>query len=154
MFSFISCTQDTIPDIKLDEDTGDTLQVLKRYPSTKPKELLLYKYNLPFGSWGFSEKGDTLKIPRVMYVKNNHTLFLYIPIQENYSRVALLFEKTATSEKSFDSTLTIEARIIKSMDIPVTEKMIHGNNIRGFIKTMSLDEKTITYWPFKLAVDK
>ena len=152
--SFVSCTSDKNPDITFDQNSGDTLQVIKRYSSKKIKEIFQYKNNGPSSSLGFSETGDTLKIPTIMYVKADNILFLYIPIQKKYSRMALLFEKSDTSHNSFDSSLVIEPKIISSMDVPVNNKMIHNKKIRGFIKTMNSEETVIDNYPFQLIVDE
>ncbi len=152
--SFVSCTSDKNPDITFDQNSGDTLQVIKRYSSKKIKEIFQYKDNNPSSSLGFSETGDTLKIPTITYVKADNILFIYIPIQKKYSRMALLFEKSDTNHNTFDSALVIEPKIISSIDVPVNNKMIHNKKIRGFIKTMNTDHTIIDNYPFQLIVDE
>ncbi|MDP1800674.1 MAG: hypothetical protein Q8L81_04940 [Bacteroidota bacterium] len=152
--SLISCNNNNKNvEFVLDDDTGDTIKYIKRYPTQKIKELILYEKNVPIFNLGFNEKGDTLKIPRIIYVKANRTLFLYIPIQNLYSKTEVLFENTDPAQKNIDETLTITLNYIGSMDIPIVERMIKAKQINGFIKTTSKDKKNVDMWPFRINID-
>jgi hypothetical protein len=91
LFLFVSCRQvnQSSDGIKL-SDKGDTLEIIKKYPSSKIKTIIYYNDNIPFKNIGFYENGDTIKSPRVVFVPADSSLFAFIPIKKGFTYDILL----------------------------------------------------------------
>ena len=149
--SLKSCTShdNENKDIKLDSETKDTLEVIKRYPSNKIRQAIQYAENKPKSNVCFSEKGDTINFPRLIHIKQTHNLFLFVPISKNYSNVSLIF--SSQDSAATEPIYTID-KIKYSIDIPVFTGMIDNKIIKGFIKCKT-QECGYIFYPFKTTVD-
>jgi hypothetical protein len=150
---FVACSQDKNPDITIDQNSGDTLQIIKRYPSKKVKEIVLYKDNTPSTNLGFTEKGDTLKIPKAIYVKADNSIFIFLPGEKNFRRIMVSIINSEKPDSNGNRVINIEPKFTRSFDIPITPEMIIDKEIQGVILTHYHDNKPMEVWPFKMIID-
>ena len=143
--SIISCNNSTnSKDVKLNPDTGDTLEIIKRYSSSKVKEIIKYKNNQPNSSICYIENGDSINFPKLIYLGKNNPLFLFIPINK-YQNISLFFLKgfdaLDTNTGVINQGKTLKSIEIKnSINIPIDNSIISGNSIIGAIRYKDLQE--------------
>ncbi len=70
---------------------GDTLAVVKSYPSDSIKEITYYTGNRPTSNIGFYKDGDTIKFPNVVFTKEDNNMFIFIPRALNICSWELFF---------------------------------------------------------------
>ena len=131
-------------DIRL--DNSDTVQVIRRYPSRTIREIVYYKNNSPIANIGFTEKGDTLKFPRLIYVKAIDSLFVFYPVGQ-FQDAVILFDIDSASivmGRQPKKTITLN----RSTMLKITPEMRSENNkIIGAIKCAKTNSSFI-YYPF------
>ncbi len=144
---FISCkTGDS--DIKLNSDTGDTLEIVKLYPSNKIQEIITYKNNVPFKNISFSDKGDTLKFPSLVHIVETKELFMSIPLEKKFVDVTILFTSEDTTIKQ--PIFKLE-HLKKSTVIPIYKAMVDKNKVKGLIGCKALNGE-FWYYPFQVGL--
>jgi hypothetical protein len=148
--SLISCDNRTINrDVKLNPDTGDTLEITKRYSSNKIREIIKYKDNQPNSNTYYLENGDSINHPKFIYLGVGRPSFVFIPIKK-YQYISLVFVKGYDAFDSITGTIdkdrTLKSIEIKnSTDIFIDSTMVSGNYIIGAIKCKDLQETYHVY---------
>ena len=87
-----SCASDDkkVDNIKLDPN-GDTLEIVKYYPTDSIKEIIYYQNNRPAINIGFYLDGDTIKRPHVVYSKLDNSMFVFIPYNKRIYSYNIFF---------------------------------------------------------------
>ena len=144
-----SCQAPTYnPDILLAEN-ADTLKVTKRYVSKAIMEIITYKANKPFKNIGFTEQGDSLKQPTLIYTSTDN-LFVFIPLNKF---------KTTDLYFGFDSARAVNGKQPKfrikdlksSSIIELKQDMIdEPDKIVGAIKCWDSINNSFNFYPFRI----
>ena len=94
-------------DIKLNPNTGDTLEIIKRYSSNKIKEIIYYKNNQPDSNICYLQNGGTINKPKLIYSKLDKSLFVFIPIRKLYSNISIFFVNTGSVQSLYLKTISL-----------------------------------------------
>ena len=89
---------------------GDTLEVIKCYPSDRTKEIIYYNNNKPTGNIGFNPDGDTIKFPNAFYSGQDNKVFIFIPIKLNICNYEIIFavdSATHSDQKKWISLINL-----------------------------------------------
>jgi hypothetical protein len=151
IFSFLifcSCRQPDKgnSDILLDENS-DTIEIVKRYPSRKIREIIKYDGNKPHENFAISEQGDTIKFPRVFFIDNADSLFVFIPIGKNFGPAELLFD-VDSADIAWGRKPKYVCSIEKSGMLKKSVEMLSSDNkFRGAFKFVN-ESGSFEFWPF------
>ena len=144
LFSLISCDTNN-PDIKISAENNDTIEVSKRHPSAKIKEIIFYKNNKPDSNVCYIEDVEVIKHPKLILMKETRSVFFFIPIATRFKRISIFF-----NAPNSDMTKIFElANFTKSVDFPIETKMITNDTIKGAIQGERPDG-TFDRYPFTI----
>ena len=136
---------------------GDTLEVIKCYPSDSIREIIYYNNNRPKSNIGFYENGDTIKKPDIVFVKSDTSIFAYIPKDSDiYFSSLLIGLDSAKWENPYyrnikDSTEKRLKKLKGSVYFKYNIELITDNEILGVFQCkMHSDTGTYKYYPFKV----
>lgn len=128
----------------------DTLQVIRRYPSKKVREIIYYVNNKPQKNIGFTEKGDTIITPTVIYIKPIDSLFFFVPIGQ-FKNINLLFGYNKELYLEDIKPKYILENFNKSDLLKPNQKMIiDSNTVEVVFECINFDSKNIDFYPFKI----
>lgn len=135
-------------DIKLNPVNGDTLEVIKRYPSNKILEIIKYKDNQPNSNLCYTETDEKIDYPKLIHIIDKKSLYAYIPIEKKYTDVYIEFESL---EDRPSVPRLILHDIKKSTEFPINVLMVDKNKIVGVIKCKS-ENNSLTFYSFHIYI--
>lgn len=153
-----SSDKKTASGIKLDSN-GDTLEIVKYYPTYSIKEIIYYKKNRPVSNIGFYLDGDTIMKPYAVLNKQDYNMFVFIPYNLNITSYDIIFgvdsgvvdEQLDKFYKLTDSLHNSLRHLTKSTDVKLDTALINFGVSKGVLKCkMDTAGKVYKYWGFDL----
>jgi hypothetical protein len=147
-----------VDNIKLDSN-GDTLEIVKHYPTDTIKEIVYYQKNRPVCNVGFYLEGDTITKPYAVFSKQDNNMFIFIPYNlkiESYDLIFGLDSGVVDAQidrfhKLTDSLHQSLRHLTKSIDIKLDTAVINFGVSKGVLKCkMDTAGKVYKYWGFDL----
>lgn len=127
-------------------DSQDTLQVIKRYPSGKVREVITYQSNKPDKNTGFSEGGDTIRFPKLVLVEPGDSLFAFVPLNKYVFGNLLFSLDSLDAMRGTPPKMSVDAN--KSCMLKIQPDMFtEPDKISGTFRLANPDG-TFDYWPF------
>ena len=144
---------------------GDTLEVKKFYPSDSIKEIIFYQDNKPVNNIGFYPDGDTIKVPYVVYTKQDSNMFIFIPSKLNICSYDMMFgidsalavNQTQLDKfnKLTDSLHAASRELTSSIDIKLNQEILKFGVSKGILRCkMDTGCKVFKFYPFDLNNNK
>ncbi len=157
-FILTSCNKhDNKTDMIKFNANGDTVEVIKKYPTDSIREIIYYQDNRPISNVGFYENGDTIKKPDIVFIKSDSSIFAYIPKDKNIFFSSLLFGLDSAKWENIyyrtikDSTENKLRKIKGSVYFKYNFALVTNNEILGVFQCkMESDSGSYKYYPFKV----
>ena len=134
LLTFCGSKQKISDYIKLDIN-GDTVEVIKKYPSGHVREIVYYKDNVAFSNIGFYENGDSIRNLDVTKFINDSLLFAFVPIRMNIQSYEIVFGADSESFKDPKVQKVLTEFSGKLQDLKVST-LFRYNRILGFDGTI------------------
>lgn len=140
---------------------GDTLEVIRKYHSGNTKEIIYYLKNKPARNIGFYLNNDTLKLPNVIFTKQDNLMFVFIPSELNICSYDLIFATDSAIEadeiryntfhKLADTLHTTLRNLKTSITIKLDNDITNFGLSKGILKCrMDSGCNVFKYYPFDI----
>jgi len=134
-------------------NNGDTIEVIKYYPSDSIREIIYYNNNRPKSNIGLYQNGDTIKRLDVTYSKEDSLLFAFIPISNNKTYDILIGIDSGATEEKIDRLYDVTKKLKNlksSISFRVPFEFFSDSLLKGVFKCNndSGKQRTYTYHPF------
>lgn len=157
--TFMSCQGgfETRDEITLNKN-GDTVEVIKRYPSKKIREIVTYRNNMPVDNIGFYETGDTITEPEVIFTAADSMLFAFLPLREINSANIYLGMDSLKYEQTYylrihDSICTRLSGLKRSTGFRLRQELLVDQELAGVFECkMKSNEGEPRYFPFRTKI--
>ncbi len=134
---------------------GDTVEVIKKYPSQKIKEIINYRSNKPFDNIGFYENGDTIKQPDVIFTEADSTMFAFIPLNKGirFANIFLGMDSIKWEQPYYlaihDSVCERLTDLTRSVNFRLRYELITDGEFVGVFQCTLDSALALKYFPFK-----